>query len=319
MFNLHNSVFVITGAAGSIVSAITQDLAAASGGKFYLLDRTPMPDPSNPDLERFVTDPDGLKRDLYERIKQRGQRATPVLVQKELAALERARAARAAIRAVQDAGGTVHYYCVDLTDGAAVARVVDDIRERDGRIDVLIHAAGLEISHPLPDKSREEYDLVFDVKCDGWFNLMKAIGDLPLRTAIVFSSIAARFGNFGQTDYSAANDLLCKCVSSLRSVRPDTRGLSIDWTAWAEIGMASRGSIPAVMREVGVDMLPPQLGVTIPRRGLCASGFGGELVVSHDQGIRYGHQLAVHLVGVFIDPDIVAKRLRHTLVTRYAF
>ena len=33
-----NSVFVITGAAGSIVSAITADLAAASGGTFYLLD-----------------------------------------------------------------------------------------------------------------------------------------------------------------------------------------------------------------------------------------------------------------------------------------
>ncbi len=33
-----NTVFLITGAAGSIVSAITADLAAASGGTFYLLD-----------------------------------------------------------------------------------------------------------------------------------------------------------------------------------------------------------------------------------------------------------------------------------------
>ena len=36
-----NTVFVITGAAGSIVSAITADLAAASGGTFYLLDLVP--------------------------------------------------------------------------------------------------------------------------------------------------------------------------------------------------------------------------------------------------------------------------------------
>ena len=40
-----NTVFVITGAAGSIVSAITADLAAASGGTFYLLDLVPEPDP----------------------------------------------------------------------------------------------------------------------------------------------------------------------------------------------------------------------------------------------------------------------------------
>ena len=47
-----NSVFLITGAAGSIVSAITADLAAASGGTFYLLDLVPKPDPDNPDLKR---------------------------------------------------------------------------------------------------------------------------------------------------------------------------------------------------------------------------------------------------------------------------
>ena len=46
-----NTVFVVTGAAGSIVSAITADLATASGGTFYLLDLVPEPDPENPDLE----------------------------------------------------------------------------------------------------------------------------------------------------------------------------------------------------------------------------------------------------------------------------
>ena len=34
-------VFVVTGAAGSIVSAITADLAEASGGTFHLLDLVP--------------------------------------------------------------------------------------------------------------------------------------------------------------------------------------------------------------------------------------------------------------------------------------
>ena len=89
------SVFLITGAAGSIVSAITADLAAASGGTFYLLDLVAEPDPNNPDLKRFVSDKDGLKRDLFARIQARGERATPALVEKELAALERAQALRA--------------------------------------------------------------------------------------------------------------------------------------------------------------------------------------------------------------------------------
>ena len=88
---------------------------------------------------------------------------------------------------------------------------------------MLLHAAGLEISRSLPDKEPREFDLVFDVKSDGWFNVLHAIGDMPMGATVAFSSVAGRFGNVGQTDYSAANDLLCKLTSNLRRTRPATR------------------------------------------------------------------------------------------------
>jgi len=274
------SVFLITGAAGSIVSAITADLAAASGGTFYLLDLVPEPDAANPDLARFTSDKEALKRDLFARIQARGERATPALVEKELAALERAHAARAAIEAVRDAGGVAHYYSVNLTDGEAVAKVVEDVRQRSGRIDVLLHAAGIDRSHMLKDKDQREFDLVFDVKSDGLFHLLNAIGEMPLRALIGFSSIAGRFGNGGQTDYSSANDLLCKIASSFRRTRPATRAIAIDWTAWGGIGMAMRGSIPKVMEMAGIDMLPPEAGVPWIRRELTTGGGSSEVVVA---------------------------------------
>jgi NAD(P)-dependent dehydrogenase (short-subunit alcohol dehydrogenase family) len=275
-----DSVFLVTGAAGSIVSAITADLAAASGGTFYLLDLVPPPDAGNPDIQRFASDKEALKRDLFARIQARGERATPALVEKELAALERAKAARDAIDAVSAAGGTAHYHSVNLTDGEAVDKVVADVRQRSGRIDVLLHAAGIERSHLLPDKDPREFDLVFDVKSDGLFHLLHAIGDMPLGAMIAFSSIAGRFGNGGQTDYSAANDLLCKIASSFRRTRPATRAIAIDWTAWGGIGMATRGSIPKVMEMAGIDMLPPEAGVPWIRRELTTGGGRGEVVVA---------------------------------------
>ena len=280
-----NAVFLITGAAGSIVSAITADLATASGGTFYLLDLVPEPDPENPDLKRFVTDKDGLKRDLFARIQSRGERATPALVEKELAALERAQAAHNAIAAVRAAGGTAHYFSVNLTDPDAVNKIIEQVRERSGRIDVLLHAAGLERSHFLPDKDPREFDLVFDVKSDGWFNLLHAIGDMPLGATVAFSSIAGRFGNAGQSDYSAANDLLCKITSNFRTARPATRGIVIDWTAWAGIGMATRGSIPKMMELAGIDMLPPEAGIPLIRRELTAGGTSGEIVIAERLGV----------------------------------
>jgi NAD(P)-dependent dehydrogenase (short-subunit alcohol dehydrogenase family) len=282
-----DSVFLITGAAGSIVSAITLDLAAASGGTFYLLDLIPEPDAGNPDLARFVSDKDGLKRDLFASIQARGERATPALVEKELAVLERAQAALSAIQAVQAAGGTAYYFSVNLADAAGVAKVIEQVRQRSGRIDVLLHAAGLERSHFLPDKDQREFDLVFDVKADGWFNLLHSVGNMPLRATVAFSSVAGRFGNGGQTDYSAANDLLCKYTSSFRTMRPETRGIVIDWTAWGGIGMATRGSIPKMMELAGIDMLPPEAAIPIIRRELTAGARSGEIVI----GLRLGSLL----------------------------
>ncbi len=278
------SVFLVTGAAGSIVSAITTDLAAASGGTFHLLDLLPEPDRRDPDLARVATDRDGLKKEIFERLKAKGERATPALVEKELARLERLAAALAAIRAVEAAGGTVHWYSGDLRDAARVKEIVSELLARSPRVDVLLHGAGLEISRFLVDKEPTEFDLVFDVKADGFFNLLKALGDAPIGATVAFSSVAGRFGNGGQTDYSSANDLLCKLSSSFRTTRPGTRGIALDWTAWGDIGMATRGSIPKMMELAGIDMLPAAAGIPIIRRELTSSSFAGEIV----EGLRLG-------------------------------
>jgi malonyl CoA-acyl carrier protein transacylase len=280
-----DTVFVVTGAAGSIVSAIVADLATASAGTFHLLDLAPKPDATDPDIARFVTDRDGLKREIFERIKAAGERATPAMVEKELARIERAEAALSAIEVIERAGGSAHYHSVDLTDSAALASVMEEILASHDHIDVLLHAAGVEISHFLPDKSRSEFDLVFDVKSSAWHSLMRAIGDAPLGAAVVFSSVAGRFGNGGQTDYAAANDFLTKCVMSFANSRPGTRGLAIDWTAWGGIGMATRGSIPTMMAAAGIDMLPPEAGIPVVRRELALGPVATEIVVGDRLGI----------------------------------
>jgi NAD(P)-dependent dehydrogenase (short-subunit alcohol dehydrogenase family) len=295
-----DTVFVVTGAAGSIVSAITADLATASGGTFHLLDLVPAPDPADPEIERFVVDREGLKRELAEGIKASGERVTPKLVERELARIERARAALETMQAIERAGGVAHWHQVDLTDATQVENALEGIE----RVDVLLHCAGLEVSHFLPDKPQREFDLVFDVKADGWFNLLHALRAVPVSSAVVFSSIAGRAGNAGQTDYSAANDLMCKSVSRMRR-DGDTRAIAIDWTAWADIGMASRGSIPKMMEMAGIDMLPPDVGVPIVRRELTASGPGGEVLVAGSLGVLAKER---HPTGG-LDPDSAAATL----------
>ena len=319
-----DSTVLVTGAAGSIVAAITADLARASGATFHLLDLTPEPDPADPDLKQYVEDRDAFKSVLAARIKERGGRPTPVAIEKELARFERLTAALTGIDAVREAGGTVHYHSVDLTDADAVREAVARVRETTDRIDLLVHAAGVEVSRALPDKEAREYDVVHDVKADGWFNLLNAAGDLPIGATVVFSSVAGRFGNAGQTDYSAANDLLCKITSSFRRTRPDTRGIAVDWTAWGGIGMATRGSIPKIMEMAGVEMLPPEAGVAWIRRELTGHPFRGEVVVAGELGrMAEGYHptggvdlAAVNAVRGALGGEVVEANLLEGLVVR---
>jgi acyl transferase domain-containing protein/NAD(P)-dependent dehydrogenase (short-subunit alcohol dehydrogenase family) len=279
------SVVVVTGAAGGITSAIVADLAAAGGGTFYLLDLTPAADRADPDIALFRTDKAALKQKLIDAMKAAGEKPTPVKVDKQIMTVERNAAALAAVEGVEAAGGTACYRTVNLLDAEGIAAVIGEIRERHGRIDVLVHAGGLEISKSLDSKEPREFDLVFDVKTEGFYNLLHAAQDLPIGATVAFSSVAGRFGNAGQTDYSAANDLLCKISSSMRRWRPETRAIAIDWTAWAGIGMATRGSIPKIMEMAGIDMLPPESGVPTVRRELTYGGTRGEVVIAQRLGI----------------------------------
>jgi len=200
-------------------------------------------------------------------------------------ATERAEAALRAVEAVEAVGGKALWRSANLLDGPALSAIVDEIKKAHGRIDVLVHAGGVEISRKLSDKEAKEFDLVFDIKADGFFSLLRAAEGMPLGATVVFSSIAGRFGNAGQTDYSSANALLCSMSRALGRARPQTRTVAIDWTAWGGIGMATRGSIPQIMAAAGITMLPPESGIPAVRRELTVGGGSGEVVVAGTLGI----------------------------------
>jgi NAD(P)-dependent dehydrogenase (short-subunit alcohol dehydrogenase family) len=304
-----DSVFVVTGAAGGITSAIVADLAGASGGTFYLLDLVVEPSRADARIALIRRDRERLKHALIEEARAKGEKPTPVAIDRQILGVERSDAALRAIESVEAAGGRAHWRSVNLLDGPALASVVEEVRKAHGRIDVLVHAGGIEISRKLPEKEAKEFDLVFDIKADGFFSLLKAAEGMPIGATVVFSSVAGRFGNAGQADYSAANNLLCTLSSALRRSRPGTRAIAIDWTAWGGIGMATRGSIPQIMAAAGISMLPPESGIPTVRRELVAGGGAGEVVVAGTLGIMGAeHDPAGGLDVQRVESDLAARK-----------
>ena len=216
----------------------------ASGGTFHLLDLVARARPGRPrPRAASPTDRDGLKRELLERhagARRAGHAgARRARAGRGSSALARRwpRSTRSRAPAARRTGTTRR---PDRRARRSAAVVGDVARTARPHRRAASTPPGSRSATSCPTSRQREFDLVFDVKADGWFNLLHALGDVPLGAAVVFSSIAGRFGNGGQTDYSAANDLLCKSVvEPAPDSRPARRGIAIDWTAWADIGMAT--------------------------------------------------------------------------------
>ena len=131
------------------------------------------------------------------------------------------------------------------------------------------------------------------MKIDGWRALIDALdGDLShLRVVCAFTSIAGRFGNGGQVDYAAANNILDAEMWRISHHPEAPRAVAIAWSGWRDVGMATRGSIEAVFEQAGIETIPVDLGVEIFVQELLAGGkrrvvAAGELGILDDENCK---------------------------------
>jgi len=99
-------------------------------------------------------------------------------------------------------------YAMNVTDRASIQSVVDQVMEKLGRIDILINNAGVTQDARLIKMTEAQFDTVIDVNLKGVFNCTQLIVPHMLETGsgsiVNASSVVGLYGNFGQTNYSAA-------------------------------------------------------------------------------------------------------------------
>jgi 3-oxoacyl-[acyl-carrier protein] reductase len=118
----------------------------------------------------------------------------------------------AAVAACEAAGKAVGAsaagFLVDVTDRAQVDAMVQGVKARFGRIDVLVNNAGITKDARLQKMTLAQFDAVIDVNLRGVFHCAQAVADtLVAQGAGVIlnaSSVVGLYGNFGQTNYAAS-------------------------------------------------------------------------------------------------------------------
>jgi acyl transferase domain-containing protein/NAD(P)-dependent dehydrogenase (short-subunit alcohol dehydrogenase family) len=231
-----SSVVVASGGARGVTAVLVESLLRDYGCTVVALGRSQL----EPGPDCF--DSAEVEREYYAKFIADNPQASPPEMKQSF---ESARARWEAKRKMDElagVGGWVRYLTVDVTDRNAVEQAVENIAAEFGKIDLIVHGAGVQWSKKLQDRSLAEFRQTFDVKVNGLRNLLESCRSCLGRAvpAHLLTSAYSIFGNDGQHDYGAANETLDR-LCELTNICPEHDWISIAWSAWDGIGM-TRGS-----------------------------------------------------------------------------
>ena len=248
-------VVLATGGARGITAEILLQMARP-GLSYVLIGRTPLPNPEDLHLEHATAL--HLKGALIADARVNGNMPKPAELDQRVAQIMAGREVLNNLQRMRDAGVEVDYQPCDVRDVAAFSAAIEDVYTRFGRIDGVIHGAGVIEDKLLADKTAVSFDRVFGTKTDSAWILANALKPEQLKWMAFFTSVAGRYGNRGQSDYAAANEVLNRFAWQLSRRWSDTRVMAINWGPW-DAGMAS-DAVKAKFREQGIQPIPVQAG-----------------------------------------------------------
>jgi acyl transferase domain-containing protein len=277
-----SSTVLLTGGARGITAAVALELARRYQPNLVLVGRSPLPQDREESDTEGVMGAAELKAALIARARREGRPSSPAVVESAYQRLLHDREIRANLKRLKQVCARVHYYQADVRDEAAFAAVLDEVYRRFGTIDGVIHGAGVIQDKLIGDKTPESYDRVFGTKVESALILSRRLRFERLRFCVFFASVAGRFGNRGQSDYAAANEVLSRLAVHLDRRWPG-RVVSIAWGPWSTIGMVSE--LEQHLGQRGLQMIPPDVGplfldeeLRLGRKGEC------EVVIAGDVG-----------------------------------
>jgi NAD(P)-dependent dehydrogenase (short-subunit alcohol dehydrogenase family) len=216
--------------------------------------------PVNEDQSEIEDETPAVIRDrLIAAARQNGEIILPVTIEARLHDIVTARERRRTLRRLSAAGARVFYRQCDVRSPDEVNQLISWIDSNFGRLDAVLHGAGVIEDKLIAQKTQDSFDRVFDTKVDGAFLLARRIDAEKLKLFVLFGSVSGRFGNAGQADYAAANEVLNRLAWRLSSEWPRARVMCINWGPWMSSGMAT-DAVRARLAQRGIVPIETQAG-----------------------------------------------------------
>jgi acetoacetyl-CoA reductase len=165
----------------------------------------------------------------------------------------------AAKRFAADHGPNVTVHQGNIGSDADCTRVVNEVIEEHGKVDVLVNNAGVTADRTVRKMSPEDWDRVIQINLSGAFYMSKAVLQHMLDRGsgriINISSVIGERGNVGQANYAAAKSGLFGLTTSL-ALETARKGITVNAVTPGYIETEMVAAVPAEAMEKVIAQIP---------------------------------------------------------------
>jgi acetoacetyl-CoA reductase len=167
--------------------------------------------------------------------------------------------AQAFKKEMQDAGLDVHIYQVDVTDTEGCRKMVEDIENNVGPIDIVVNNAGITKDTTLRKMTKEQWDQVMRINLDSLYNICQPIVEGMTSRGwgriVNISSINGQKGQIGQTNYTTTKAGMHGFTMSLAQ-EVARKGVTVNSVSPGYIATDMVMAVPEEIREKIIAQIP---------------------------------------------------------------
>lgn len=163
------------------------------------------------------------------------------------------------IEGIRSAGGNAEAMTCDVADSAAVQKMVEDVAEKHGRIDVLVNNAGITRDTLLLRMDDAQFDEVINTNLKSVFVATRAAARYLMRAKsgriINIGSVSGVIGNKGQANYAASKAALSGFTKSVARELAG-KGVTANVVAPGFVTTDMTGALPEKVHEEVKKLIP---------------------------------------------------------------
>ena len=167
------------------------------------------------------------------------------------------------VREITAAGGHATASTASVATSAGGKAIIETALERYGRIDILIHNAGIVRTASLKEMSYEDFDAVLDVHLRGAFHVLRpafpVMCDAGYGRIVLTSSIGGLYGNHGVGNYAAAKAGVIG-LSNVAALEGAADGVMCNVIVPAAVTRMAAGIDTSAYPPMGAELVAPVVG-----------------------------------------------------------